>query len=246
MSCLSERLTILRKKNGYTRKHVCEALDIGVDAENPTPILANYERGARTPNIDLIADFARFYNVSADYLLGITDSENPANATVRERFHLSDRAISNLEQIVNKSHPDEVILLDCLLSNQRLSEFLQLANDYAIYAMLPDEYKNSSLTLSWGNYHKTQFVDYPVRYKDVMRAFSFSYSDLFSEIMKEAQDLAMQQDENNILHILYSYKTGEGNGDKDFIRVADVIGEYLFLKANHAKEGLNNGEHTED
>lgn len=36
----------------------------------------NYEQGKREPPFDLIIKLAKFYNVSIDYIAGLTDSPN--------------------------------------------------------------------------------------------------------------------------------------------------------------------------
>ncbi len=94
MSIFSERLSELRRKKDYTRKYVCENTGIG-----SVQVLANYEKGDRSPDLNIVADLARFYSVSADYLLGLSQHENPANADIKARLGLSDEAINTLAGI---------------------------------------------------------------------------------------------------------------------------------------------------
>lgn len=64
---LSRRLKELRHEKGLTLKEVSEALQLTLGA------YANYEHGIRQPSIEIIKRICRFYNVTADYLLGLED-----------------------------------------------------------------------------------------------------------------------------------------------------------------------------
>ena len=63
----NSRLKELRNEKGLTLKQVSEALQLTLGA------YANYEHGIRQPSIEIIKRICRFYNVSADYLLGLDD-----------------------------------------------------------------------------------------------------------------------------------------------------------------------------
>lgn len=70
MSGFGERLTNLRKENGYdTRAELAEKLNI------PVTTLRNYETGAREPGHVFIRRISQLFNVSADYLLCLTDDK---------------------------------------------------------------------------------------------------------------------------------------------------------------------------
>lgn len=62
-----ERLTQLREENGYnTRKKFAEKLSL------PETTLRNYETDAREPGHTFLKQMSDFFNVSTDYLLGLT------------------------------------------------------------------------------------------------------------------------------------------------------------------------------
>ena len=65
---LGKRLRYLRDRRGLSQKFVAKKFGIA----NNT--LSGYESGDRKPSPELIAKFADFYEVTTDYLLGITDS----------------------------------------------------------------------------------------------------------------------------------------------------------------------------
>lgn len=64
---LGEKLKELRNEKGLTQKQVAEKLNL-----NPVTYL-RYEKQQREPPLSLVADFAKYYNVTVDYLLGLSD-----------------------------------------------------------------------------------------------------------------------------------------------------------------------------
>ncbi len=67
MSNLSERLIELRNKNNLLQKDVAQATDLSIVGYQ------RYEYGTRKPTSDIIIKLCNYFNVSADYLLGLSD-----------------------------------------------------------------------------------------------------------------------------------------------------------------------------
>ncbi|EGD45772.1 helix-turn-helix domain protein [Ruminiclostridium papyrosolvens DSM 2782] len=67
MNVLSERVKSLRNVKGQSQKDVAKALGKSREA------ISKYERGTRNLDPDAIILFAKYFNVSSDYMLGITD-----------------------------------------------------------------------------------------------------------------------------------------------------------------------------
>ena len=63
----SEKLKELRLDKGLRLKDVALALSI------PLRTYAHYEQGDREPPLDLLRDMCKFFDVSADYLIGLVD-----------------------------------------------------------------------------------------------------------------------------------------------------------------------------
>lgn len=61
------RLVELRKEHSYTQQFVADYLKI--DRSN----YSKYELGKLEPNIDMLIALSKLYNVSVDYILGLTD-----------------------------------------------------------------------------------------------------------------------------------------------------------------------------
>lgn len=64
---MNERLKLLRKQKNVSQKVVAEAIGITLSA------YSNYEQGIREPNIQIIIALCKYFDVSADYLLGLKD-----------------------------------------------------------------------------------------------------------------------------------------------------------------------------
>lgn len=73
---IGNRLKKLRDEAGMGQKELCDLFNI----EQST--LANYENNRRTPKIDILLKIAKYFNVSTDYLLGITETKLPYGYTL--------------------------------------------------------------------------------------------------------------------------------------------------------------------
>ncbi|MGX8699642.1 MAG: helix-turn-helix domain-containing protein [bacterium] len=80
----SERMTEARRALGVSQRQAAQALGIS-QAQ-----LSHYENGQREPRLELIPALCRYYGVSADYLLGVTDTADAAEELTRLRRRESD------------------------------------------------------------------------------------------------------------------------------------------------------------
>lgn len=67
---VGERIHELRKLRGFTRDEFAKYIDI------PSTTLRNYELGTREPGHPFLVQMAYIFNVSTDYLLGLTDDKS--------------------------------------------------------------------------------------------------------------------------------------------------------------------------
>lgn len=63
----------LRKKAGYTQKEISDKL------ETKQTLYSRYERGQTKLNIELVKKLSLIYNISADYILELTEDKRPLN-----------------------------------------------------------------------------------------------------------------------------------------------------------------------
>ncbi len=62
-----ERLKAVRIECDLLQKDVCEKLDVSLNC------YASYEQGRTEPNLEMLKRLCVLFDVSADYLLGLTD-----------------------------------------------------------------------------------------------------------------------------------------------------------------------------
>ena len=66
-----QRLFALRKANKHVQKDLAEMLGVS------TTHISDMENGRRATTLEKLAQICVFYNISADYLLGLTDNLRP-------------------------------------------------------------------------------------------------------------------------------------------------------------------------
>ena len=64
----SQTMSALRKQRRLNQRKVAADLNIS------QALLSHYETGAREPGLDFVCRACKYYGVSADYLLGLSDS----------------------------------------------------------------------------------------------------------------------------------------------------------------------------
>ena len=94
-----ERLIEIRKEHGETQQELADS--IGITQQS----LCRYEQGERTANIDFIRKVAEHYNVSADYLLGLSGAKSydADLQTICRYTGLSEKAVNILRDNFNLS-----------------------------------------------------------------------------------------------------------------------------------------------
>lgn len=108
-----DRLEVLRKERNKTQQDVATALGI------PTNTYRNYEKDEREPPSDILIALAKMYNVSLDWLLGLSEYRNS----------IEEIALSNAKEFGNKdSNAIEVYRL-----------FLHCTDQYKVFYCSEDE-----------------------------------------------------------------------------------------------------------
>lgn len=98
---LSDRIKKLRKEKGLTQQELAKKLKIAQST------IASIESGRRNGNNDTIRSLAKFFDVSIDYLQGITDERNSLS---KEKENLIDDFLNLLikrEIITDEDNIDE-------------------------------------------------------------------------------------------------------------------------------------------
>ena len=91
MSKFAERLKKLRESRGLSQDSFAKQFNLA------TNTIGMYEGGHREPNIDKLNQFATFFNVSLDYLVGRTDDPvkeyKPVTRELLDMLHMTDDEI---------------------------------------------------------------------------------------------------------------------------------------------------------
>lgn len=82
-----KKLKELRKKADLTQKELADALGLSAAA------IGLYEQNRRSPDIELLEKISRYFNVSTDYLIGISNSKNIS----KEETNIETKAYHNLD-----------------------------------------------------------------------------------------------------------------------------------------------------
>lgn len=69
LATISERLIALKNKKGVLQKHIARETKI------PLRTYQRYENGTREPSVMALISLSRFFGVSTDYLLGVSQNE---------------------------------------------------------------------------------------------------------------------------------------------------------------------------
>lgn len=89
---IGDRIKELREALGLTQAQIAQDPAFGVKQGT----LAAYERNAREPNIETITQLARYFGVTADYLIGMSDHKRPQADDDELASLLSDEALAFL------------------------------------------------------------------------------------------------------------------------------------------------------
>lgn len=131
MDNVSKRIVSLREEKGETQQELANA--IGITRQS----LSRYEIAARTVSVEVLGALAQHFNVSADYLLGLSDVRSTEQdiQTACEVTGLSEKAVLSLHE--NKEKNDmynEMILSEnfheiAVLLHQLKYEQTAISND---------------------------------------------------------------------------------------------------------------------
>lgn len=100
----------LRTNQKLTQKELAESLNL-------TPKMVSfYELGQRTPPSDIIIKLSKIFNVSTDYLLGVTSSDNQS----KTNNQISAEDLELLQKIKNLS-PEKKKAIEILVSDDKQS-----------------------------------------------------------------------------------------------------------------------------
>lgn len=90
VTLFSERFELLRKEKGWTFEKTAEKLGI------TRVSCSNYEKGKRTPDIATVIKIAKVFDVSSDYLIGLSETRKPEYSDINKTTGLNEKSIGIL------------------------------------------------------------------------------------------------------------------------------------------------------
>lgn len=117
----------LRKDRNATQKEVSQA--IGADQQT----LRRYESGERKPDTEMLLRIAKYYNVSADYLLGLSENSTvePDMKAAVKCTGLSEKSIEKLKGIThfefdNSVNTENANIIDMFIQSNYFENLISL------------------------------------------------------------------------------------------------------------------------
>jgi|GEM_PF-1502679 len=200
MSVFSDRLKQLRLDKGEKQSDVAAILGVSVQSYSA------YE-GSREPKYDLLCKIAEHYDVTTDYLLGMSDAKKPENADVMGVTGLSEKAVETLKYCLERSRYNSITLtVNTLLENRyvlgEISHYLYYniheSNDLTgeLTKAIPfnERYKYQGLTVNqmWGDDAKAP-IDCDVNIRALTNG---SYKKLLMLRIQERLEKLLEQEDN--------------------------------------------------
>ncbi len=96
----AQRLITLRENSGISQQQLAEA--VGVTRQS----LSLYEQSKRTIDIDLLSRIATYFNVTSDYLLGLSDTPSPdiEDQAICKKLGIEGETLEALKRLFGTVH----------------------------------------------------------------------------------------------------------------------------------------------
>jgi len=133
MSVFSDRIKLLRLEREEKQSDVAEVLGVSVQSYSA------YE-ASREPNYELLCKLANYFNVTTDYLLGVSDCRNIKNQGIQEETGLSEKSIELLrifKKNAQRGNPNMINLANLVLTDIKYFALSNSVADYLEMMTLP-------------------------------------------------------------------------------------------------------------
>lgn len=107
---IGEKIRFLRESHGYTQAEIADKLDVG------RSVYSCYECDKRNISIQSIIKLTKIYNITSDFLLGLTNNPFGSKTETIEKY-LSPIAIKNIKKMVEAKTHTNLKALNTILSH---------------------------------------------------------------------------------------------------------------------------------
>lgn len=229
-SIFSERLNSLMKERGVTQTILSDA--VGITKQS----ISMYANAHRVPDIEIFKKMCDFFNVSADYFLGITDQRTSDidDKKIHAITGLSCEAIDKLKRFKNILPGILIPELNKLIENEGNPAALSLIEPYKNYTTFNKEQLDGLL-----EYYKEEASSYPFgeQHFDYCPDFFEGVLLLIGTYLKSTIDenVSLQVDTDNVF-----IKSIDAQQVVDNILFEGIKGSLDTVRYELDKEFLNN------
>lgn len=120
---IGERLKQLRIKKGLKQQELADMFGLS------SGTISFYESEQRKPDIDFIVAIAKYFDVSTDYLLGLTNAIDKENIDISKVTGLNDFSLTILEQSLKETNNAAAEVIDTVICGGDFLRLVNLIND---------------------------------------------------------------------------------------------------------------------
>ena len=188
-----------RKRAGLTQPEFCDKFNefekntIKDDFQRSSVTLdtcRNWEQGRKLPRAGTLIELSKFYGVSTDFLLGLSECTSVENEDIRKRIGLNDESIQALEMAVKESDLERKMQDTYSNNSKEILSVVDTINVMLKHSMLVN------VANAFRNFLETKYC-VPVQYDSSLNKFIYSDSD-FSKLNNENLDDLLKQHDINI------------------------------------------------
>lgn len=122
MDIFAKRIKKLREEQDLTQRELGDRTGL-----SPASI-GFYERNSRNANSENIEKLCRYFNVSADYLLGLTNNRKPVNKLIQDLSNIPPEIYKLLNIIKEDDIYKDIILKSKKADKRILKKIIELLN----------------------------------------------------------------------------------------------------------------------
>lgn len=174
------RLSKFMKEKNITQTELAKNINVTRQA------ISLYANGQSTPDINILCKIAKYFKVSSDYLLGLSNSKS-SNINDREvcsTLGLTDESIETLKALKNNKHPlsteNYLRAINDFISYSYIDGFLDFLIQYVYFD------KSSSVFETYNkakqNIKEVKSIQYKVRKENQTRSFKITSDKMFEYI----------------------------------------------------------------
>lgn len=120
---IGERLKQLRIKNGLKQQELANMFGLS------SGTISFYESEQRKPDIDFIVAVAKYFDVSTDYLLGLTNATDKENIDISKVTGLNDFSLTILEKSSKEKNNTAADIINTIVVMSSFKMLVNLIND---------------------------------------------------------------------------------------------------------------------